>query len=601
MGNNYFKRDGRDLRFVLDELLDVGQLIEYEAYRDFSPEDFRMILDEARKIAEREIAPTFQDGDREGCLYENGKVFVPGSFHRLWQVFRDGSWFALHRPAAFGGQGLPLIISEAAQEFFMSANFAFACYSGMGAGNGAMIEEFGSEELKNTYLPKLYDGTWGACMCLTEPGVGSDAHMVTTRAKAAGDHYLIEGTKTFITSGEHDLVENIVHLVIARIEGAPPGAKGVSLFVVPKFRPHADGSLGEGNDVVCAGIEHKMGLHGSATCVMKYGENGDCRGWLVGEPGMGLAYMFKMVNIARMAVGLESVAFAANIYANLLEYARGRVQGVRYGSSDGQRVAIVEHPDVRRMLLTTKALTEGMRALVYTTYFYEELSHSAPQAETRRRAGLMLDFFTPIVKAYCSDRVFEIGRDGIQILGGYGFSCEYPIEQYVRDCKILSIWDGTNYIQSMDLIGRKLEQAEGYACDRWFAEIRELIVAESDNSELGAAVKVLNEALTAVASMRSAYAAMAAEPDDLLPLTATRFLDCCGELACAHLLLKEALIARKHLAKGCDPDTDDGRFYRGKIASAVFFALNILPNVFGRKRAFELADRTAALVTNELL
>ncbi|MEI6611134.1 MAG: acyl-CoA dehydrogenase family protein, partial [Deltaproteobacteria bacterium] len=358
MGQNFYKRDDRDVRFVLNEQLGIEKLLGFDPYKDFSKDDFEMILDQAIKIAANDIAPTFQDGDREGAHFDQGVVTVPKSFHHCWDVFREGGWFALASKPDFGGQGLPLTVAEAAMEFIMSANFAFCCYSGMGAGNGGMIEKYGTDKLRQMFVEKMYNGTWSGAMCLTEPAVGTDAHLVSVKAVPDGDSYRIQGTKIFITSGEHDLVENIIHLVIARIEGAPAGAKGVSLFAVPKIWVNEDGSLGEVNDVACIGIEHKMGLSGSATCVMNFGENDKCRAHLIGQPGMGLAYMFDMVNIARMAVGLESVAFGANMYANVLAYAKDRVQGVHFGKK-GDRVRIVEHADIRRMLMNLKSLTEG--------------------------------------------------------------------------------------------------------------------------------------------------------------------------------------------------------------------------------------------------
>ena len=299
MGQNFYKRDDRDVRFVLNEQLGIEKLLGFEPYKDFSKDDFEMILDQAIKIAASDIAPTFQDGDREGAHFDQGRVTVPKSFHRCWDVFKEGGWFALASKPDFGGQGLPLTVAEAAMEFIMSANFAFCCYSGMGAGNGGMIERYGTDKLRQMFLEKMYNGTWSGSMCLTEPAVGTDAHMVSVKAIPDGDHYRIQGTKIFITSGEHDLVENLIHLVIARIEGAPAGAKGVSLFAVPKIWVNEDGSLGDANDVSCIGIEHKMGLSGSATCVMNFGENDKCRGHLIGQPGMGLAYMFDMVNVLR--------------------------------------------------------------------------------------------------------------------------------------------------------------------------------------------------------------------------------------------------------------------------------------------------------------
>lgn len=601
MGQNFFKRDDRDVRFVLKEHLGIQRLLEFDAYKDFSMDDFDMILTEAMKIASEEIAPTFQDGDRDGCRFENGKVYVPESFHRCWDVFKEGGWFGLAMNPEYGGQGVPSVISEATQEFFMSANFAFCCFSGMGPGNGYMIERFGSREQKDLFLEKMYDGTWCGTMCLTEPSVGSDAHMVTVKATPDGEYYKIQGTKTFITSGEHDLTENIIHLVIARIEGAPQGAKGVSLFIVPKIRVNDDGSLGEPNDVTCIALEHKMGMNGSATCMMNFGENGNCRARLVGEPGMGLAYMFQMVNMARMAVGLESVGFGANIYANALEYAKNRIQGTPFGKKGHDRVRIIEHADIRRMLMNLKALTEGMRALVYKTYMLEDIAKASPDEEEQKWSSNRVDLFTPLVKAYCSDRIFEMGKEGIQILGGYGFTKEYPIEQYTRDCKILSIWDGTNYIQSVDLIGRKLRMEGGKVFMDWIDEILKFIQDSSFVSTLAGEMKLVEEAVQAIVEISISYGRYFKEGKiDLVPLTSTRFLDCCAEVAISYLLLEQALISLKRLDE-LGPDHFDSPFYRGKIETARYYVRNFLPNVFGRARIIKLEDMTAIGIAEESL
>jgi len=600
MGNNFYKRDSRDLKFVLHEFLGVEKLLGYDAFRDFSREDLDMVLSQAERIAANVIAPTFQDGDREGCRFEEGRVFVPASFHDAWKVFQEGKWFALSAPSRYGGQGLPVIVSEAAQEFFMSANFAFGCYSGMGPGNGTLIEKYGKQELKDLFLRKMYDGAWGGAMCLTETSVGSDAHMVSTRAIPDGEYYRIKGTKTFITSGEHDLTENIIHLVIARIDGAPAGAKGVSLFAVPKVWVTADGSTGELNDVACIGIEHKIGMKGSATCMMNFGENDLCRGHLVGEPGMGLAYMFDMVNLARMAVGLESVAFATNIYANVLDYARQRVQGDMWGQK-GKRVRIVEHADVRRMLMNIKALAEGMRALVYKSYFMEDISKASGNEQERDFARGRLELLTPVVKAYCADRIFEIGREGIQILGGYGYTHEYPVEQYMRDSKIFSIWDGTNFIQSADLVGRKLNMAKGAVFQNWVEEITAFI-AKNRNSEVFAReMGILEEALGALVGIAGDYRRYAVEDKAvLIHLTSTRFLDSMAEVAIAHLFLEEGLLALARLNEGSCGESDRN-FYRSKVETVRYYCRNFLPQVFGRVRIIHMEDTTAALVPEECL
>ena len=593
MGVNFYKRDDRDLHFVLKEHLGIDRLLEFPCYEYFEMSDLDMVLEQANKIAANSVAPTFQDADRQGCRYEDGRVLAPDCFHDLWKIYREGGWFSLSQNPEYGGQGLPLIIAEAVQEFFMSANFAFGCYAGMGPGNGAMIENFGSQEQKDLFLKKMYDGTWCGCMCLTEPQVGSDAHMVSTKAIPDGEYFKIQGTKIFITSGDHDLVENIIHLVIARIDGAPEGAKGVSLFAVPKIWVNDDGTLGEANDVVCAGLEHKMGMNGSATCVINYGENGGCRGRLIGKPGMGLAYMFQMVNLARLAVGLESVAFGANMYANVRDYARERVQGVPFGRRDQGRVRIIEHADIRRMLMNLKSLTEGMRALVYKTYFAEDLAHNSPEPEERAEANLRLELFTPVVKAYCSDRIFEMGREAIQIMGGYGFTKEYPVEQYTRDCKILSIWDGTNYIQSVDLVGRKLSLESGKAFDDWAGEVKRFVERNRENPEISREISLLEEAAgLLLTDMRDKYAQYLSEGKlDLVPLSSTRFLDSFAEVAITHLLLEQYLIASEKLA-GTEPGSKDGRFYQGKMATAKYYARAFLPNVFGRARFFSLEDTT---------
>jgi len=517
---------------------------------------------------------------------------VPKSFHDCWRVLQEGGWIALSMNPAYGGQGLPLVIAEAAMEFMMSANFAIWCYSGLGPGNGVMIERYGTDEQRKLFVTRMYDGTWCGSMCMTEPAVGSDAHMVACRAVADGKTYKIQGTKIFITSGEHDLAENIIHLVIARIEGAPAGAKGVSLFAVPKIWVNEDGSLGETNDVTCIGIEHKMGLNGSATCVMNFGENGNCRGHLIGEPGMGLAYMFDMVNTARMAVGLESVAFGANIYANVLAYAKERVQGSPFGRK-GERARIVEHADVRRMLMNIKSLTEGMRALVYKAYFSEDVSRHSPDEEERSRARGRVELLTPLVKAYCSDRIFEMGREGIQVLGGYGFTKEYPVEQYTRDCKILSIWDGTNYIQAMDLIGRKLGMEGGKVFQDWLDDVSKFVQEGRRTDLFKLELDLLEEALEKIVGMSLSFAGWRKEGRaDLIPLAATRFLDSMSEVVISQLLLEQGFLAHRRLSDEHISE-QDRFFYQGKVETTRYYCRNFLPQVFARARMIQLEDLTA--------
>jgi 3-(methylthio)propanoyl-CoA dehydrogenase len=602
MGNNYFKRDDRDVHFVLKEHLKVDRILAYEKFRDFSMDDFEMVIDLAKNVARDEIAPTFQDTDRgDAARFENGKVYAPKCFHKLWGIFRESGLFALTQGQQYGGQGLPLVVAEAATEFFMSANFAFGTYSGMGPGQGAMIENFGTDKQKELFCTKLYDGTWGGAMALTEPDAGSDAHMITARAVKNGEYYTITGSKVFITSGDHDLTENIIHLVLARIEGAPQGAKGVSLFAVPAIWVNEDGTPGGPNDVACVGLEHKMGLHGSATCQMSYGDNGRCRGHLIGEPGMGLAYMFQMVNVARMAVGLECAAFSANIYANALEYAKQRVQGTKYGDRSGRRVRIIEHAEVRRLLMTLKAYSEGMRALVYKGYLCEDIAHASADKAEKQLADDSLALFTPIIKGFTSERIWELCSMGIQILGGYGYTAEYPIEQYARDCKIFSIWDGTTYVQSIDLVGRKIGLNGGRAFNAWVDEMKAFIGRNAEDRELGKDMGLLGSAVDALTQMAGKYRNdFTGERADLVPLTASRFLESCGEVAVAHLLLEQALIAREAAGR-LKPDHPDFAFYSGKIATAMFFARNVLPGAMAKKAIIDIGDMTAVTVPEEYL
>ena len=369
MGVNFFRRDDRDPKFVLFEMLDLERLLRYEAFKDFTLDDFKMILDEGLKVAREVVGPTLQDGDQQGLVYEEGRVKVPASFHDCWKVLSENGWFSLPVSPEFGGQGLPLAIYGQVAEYFISANSALKIYSGLAVGAAHLIETFGTKEDRALFCEKMYNGVWGGTMCLTEPDAGSDVGYLKTKAvpdPEAGDPrvYKIEGTKRFISGGEQDLTENIIHLVLARIEGAPPGTKGISLFIVPKIRVNPDGTLGEPNDVFCTNIEHKMGLHGSATCGLSFGENGRCRGILLGEPQTGMAQMFQMMNEARIGTGLLAQGVASAAYDAARIYAQERVQGPLFSNRSGPRVRIIEHEDIRRMLLTLKAGTEAMRAFI---------------------------------------------------------------------------------------------------------------------------------------------------------------------------------------------------------------------------------------------
>ena len=598
MGTNFFKRDPRDCQFVLFEYLGVDKLLSYEAFKDFSEDDFRMIIDESLKVAREELGPAMQDGDQEGCTYEGGVVKVPKSFHQCWKVLAENGWIAVSQNPEFGGQGLPEVVGGIVSEFFTGANMAMMAYPGLAVGNGRLIENFGTEEDKVLFVEKMYTGVWDGTMSLTEPDAGSDVGWLRTKAVPDPDSederiYKIEGTKQFITAGEHDLTENIIHLVLARIEGAPQGTRGISLFIVPKIWVNPDGSLGEPNDVFCSGIEHKMGVKGSSTCTLNFGEKGKCRGILLGEANSGMSKMFQMMNEARMGTGLMGFTLAANAYDSARQYATERTQGPPMTNRKADRVPIIQHEDVRRMLMNLKAGTEAMRALIGKVFYLFDMSEHDPDEETRKKSHQQVELFTPLVKAYCSDLGYSLIRDAIQVLGGVGYCKEFPVEQYARDCKIASIWEGTNYIQALDLVGRKLGMGGGKVFQDWIQGLMEFTGENQDDADFGPDFKVLFKAAKATGDFPLRY--MQYFQDGKVPmvgLTATRFLECFSEALMAQLMLEQGLLARDKL-KAVDAESSDGIFYQGKVETAKYFCRNILPNVFARHMALELEDTSS--------
>ena len=598
MGTNYFRRDDRDTKFVLFEYLEMERLLTYEAFRDFSLEDFGMIVDEALKVCREVVGPTMQDGDVEGCIYEDGVVRVPESFHECWKVLAENGWVGTSQNPEFGGQGLPAAVGGLVGEIFTGANMAFHTYPGLAVANGHVIENFGTEEDKALFVEKLYTGQWGGTMCLTEPDAGSDVGWLRTRAVPDPDAgspriYRIEGTKQFITCGEQDLTPNIIHLVLARIEGAVAGTKGISLFIVPKIWVNPDGSLGEPNDVYCRGIEEKMGIHGSSTCSLGFGENGKCRGILLGEPHSGMAKMFQMMNEARMGCGVQALSLAASAYDTARDYARERIQGPPFTNRDADRVPIIQHEDVRRMLMNLKSGTEAMRAMLGKVFYWIDVHRHDPDEAEREKAGRWVELFTPLVKAYFSDFGYALTSDAIHVLGGVGYCREFPAEQYARDIRIVSIWEGTNYIQSLDLVGRKLGMEDGKVFQEWIQEVMAFTGKHKDDEDFAPAFKLLFKAAQAVGDYAMRYMRYMQEGrPSLIPLSSTRFLACFAETVMAHFLLEQALLAREKLA-GVDPDAAKGIFYRGKMESARFFCSNILTNVFGRYTSLQQEDTSA--------
>ncbi|OGP97844.1 MAG: acyl-CoA dehydrogenase [Deltaproteobacteria bacterium RBG_19FT_COMBO_52_11] len=597
MSNGAFPISMRDIKFVLYEQLGIERLCEFDKFKDFSRETFDMVLEEGAKLAAEIIAPLNSIADKEGCVYEKGKVKVPEAFHKAFKKYCEGGWIAASVDAEAGGQGLPNSVALATAEMFVGACCSFTTYPGLTRGCANLIESFGTPEQKQMYLEKMYNGQWTGTMCLTEPQAGSAVGDVKSMAKKEGDHYLIQGTKIFITAGDHDLAENIIHAVLARTENAPPGVKGLSLFIVPKVRINPDGSVGEPNDVNCGGIEHKMGLKGSSTCTLNFGDDGKCHGYILGQEGQGIQLMFQMMNEARLGVGLQGFSLGNLAYLFALKYARERIQGVevtKMKDPNAPRVPIIKHPDVRRMLMTMKAYAEGLRALIYRSAYYADLAEVATDPQEKEYCGNMIDLLIPIVKAYSTDIAFRLTEWAIQVHGGYGYCGEYPVEQICRDVKITSIYEGTNGIQAMDLVGRKLSLKKGALFMGWMKEVNEFIEKHKTHPVFGTAVGQLEQAKNTMVNVSMHFAKVAAGGDPLYPmLNAYPYLELFGEVELAYLLIDQAIIAQNKLraifqnagattdeakAKVID-DQADAAFYSGKVYTADFFASNILPKV----------------------
>ena len=595
MGNNYYRVSKRDIDFVLNEQLKVEQVCEIEKYKDFDPEDFGMIIGEAIKFATEVLGPLNQDADREGAKFENGEVKVPEAFHKAYKLACDNGWTAMANSAEWGGQGLPGVVAMAAGEIFFGGCTSFMLYF-PGPGVGHMVENFGSDYLKETFCEKLYTGVWQGTMCLTEPQAGTAVGDIRTTAKKDGDTYLITGTKSFITAGNHDLTPNIIHGVLAKAEGGPPGTKGISQFIVPKYWVNEDGSLGDFNNVTCAGIEHKMGIKASATCTLNFGEDGPCRGYLLGEEeNKGMRQMFQMMNEARITTGLQGIALAAAAYENAVQYSQERIQGVDVKSMrdpDAPRVPIIRHADVRRMLLLQKSLVDGMRALAYRLALYDDLAHNHPDEEKRKWYMGYVDLMTPIIKGYCSDMSFDMTSIAMQCYGGYGYCQEYPVEQYCRDARIAMIFEGTNFIQAADLIGRKLNIGGGVLMQNYMADIDEFISGLKGDGPIGDLAGQLESAKNTLLEATMKIAGIAMEGDlDLVMSIATRYLHMFGEVAIARELIEQAAIAAEAL-KTVESGTVDHAFYTGKLHSAKFFVNNVLPGVEMKAKIIESMDRS---------
>jgi hypothetical protein len=607
----------RDQEFLLFEQLGIEKLFQTETFKDFSKEDALMMLKEAEKMALNEILPTYAVGDKEGCTLKDGKVSVPKCYREPYKKYVEGGWLCPTQPVDFGGQGMPVSMATAALEHCYAANFAFLMYPGLTHGAATLIQHFGSEEQQNKYMYKMYAGQWTGTMCLTEPGAGSDVGALKTTAKRLPDGtFSITGTKCFISCGDHDLAENIIHPVLARIEGDPPGTGGISIFIVPKYRVNADGSVGELNDVHTGNIEHKMGIKGSATCTLNFGDDGKCVGELLGKEREGMKVMFLMMNEARLEVGMQGLGHASAALEHAIGYAKDRIQSVpvwEMKNPDAKAVPIIQHPDVRRDLLWMKAHVEGIRALNYFAAYCMDMAKSMP-AEREKWQGFV-ELLTPVCKAYSSDKAMEVCSKAIDVYGGYGYCQEYPVEQYMRDCKIACLYEGTNGIQALDLVGRKLAQRKGMNVMGMFGEIGATVAKAKGIDELKVYAARLEEAYNALVDMTMTLAQLGKSSSFLVPiLNASPYLDIFGDILVGHFLLQSAALSTEKLKaiyqeKGVEEskgkkralihENGDVAYYAGKIAAAKFFAVEVLCTVKSRCEAIKSEEKIPIEMADE--
>ncbi len=571
--------DERDLRFLLHEVFAIGdEILGKGIFADHDTDMVDMILTEAAKLTENELAPNYPDEVNRKpveAIFKDGKVYVPEAYHRLWQLYCDGGWMSTSDEYEYGGQQLPAIVSAACANMFLAGNQAFTMYPGLTHGAARLIIEFFDNPLKNLIVEKLFTGQWAATMCLTEPGAGSDVGALKSTAKRNDDGtFSITGTKSFISAGDHDLTENIIHPVLARIEGDPAGTKGISIFVVPKIRFNEDGSLGEPNDVTTGNIESKMGIHGNATCTLNFGENGKCIGYLMGQEREGMKIMFHMMNEERQGVGTMGVSLATAAYRHAVEYAKERIQGqsviaMAMKDENAPAVPIIQHPDVRRMLLKMKSLTEGTRMLALYCYFCMDKARIAEdEGEIEKWRGL-IEMLTPIVKSYCTDMGMVVNDMAIQTYGGYGFCREYPVEQFMRDQKINTIYEGTNGIQALDLLGRKLGMKKGAYFMSLLGEAQAEVAKAKESEDFKAEAEIVERAINGLAGAAMGFRGLM-KTNPFVPLIgAWDFLNCFGDTLCGWFHLWMARVATAKLAQATLDQ--EKMFYTGKIQGAKFF------------------------------
>ncbi|MDA0305532.1 MAG: acyl-CoA dehydrogenase [Proteobacteria bacterium] len=569
-----------DMRFVINELADLDGIARLPGFEDVSPDLVDAILEEAGKLGSEVLAPLNRSGDEEGCVLENGVVRTPKGFPEAYQKFIDGGWNGVPFDPQFGGQGLPALVATATFEIWHGANMAFALCPTLTQAAIELLSVHGSDALRSRFMEKLVSGVWTGTMNMTEPQAGSDLAKVRSKSVRDGDHYRITGQKIFITHGEHDFTDNIIHMVLARSPDGPEGIKGLSLFVVPKILVKDDGSLGDRNDLRCVSLEHKMGINASPTCVMSYGDNEGAIGYLVGEENRGIEYMFTMMNNARLAIGLEGVGIAEAASQHARSYAAERVQSRAVGLDDKESVTIDRHPDVKRMLLFMQAQTEAIRALAYYSAAALDMSKHHPDENVRQEKQALVDLLTPVVKAWGSDTGIDVANTGVQVFGGAGYIEESGAPQFLRDVRIAAIYEGTNGIQANDLIHRKVGREKGVTVKSLIADIRAFGEdIPDDNDDLAVIGQALGAGVDALEEATDWIVATYGDDIEAVSAGAVPYLRLLGITAGGWMMARAGARAAQRLA-GNNPD-EDRAFLEAKMVSARFFADHILVQAKG--------------------
>ncbi len=582
----------RDIMFVLTELADIDGVAALPGYEEASPDVVHAVLDEAAKLAAEVLAPLNQIGDQQGSRLVDGKVVTPDGWKQAYQTFIDSGWNALAFEEQYGGQNLPWLLATAVQEMWHAANMSFGLCPMLTQGAVEALILHGSEQLQDRYLSKMVSGEWTGTMNLTEPQAGSDLSAVRMKAVPEGEHYRLFGQKIFITYGDHDLTDNIVHMVLARLPDAPEGVRGISLFLVPKMLVDENGEIGQRNEVRCVSLEHKLGIQASPTAVLAYGDNQGAVGYLVGEPNRGLEYMFTMMNLARHAVGVEGLAIAERAFQQAKTYAMERVQGRPIGTPSEDHAAIVHHPDVRRMLMTMKAKVEAMRAMVYAWASAHDKSHRHPDQAERLRQHNTVELLTPVVKGWCTETGNEVASLGVQVHGGMGYIEETGAAQHFRDARITTIYEGTTGIQANDLVGRKVLRDQGQAARAFIDGLRDIDFDALDG--VGRAV----ESGLGHLEQATDWIVGAAQRDPRLPAAASAYyLNLWGTVIGGWLMAKAALVAQKKL----DAGDGDEKFYRAKIETARYYATHVLPQSVALLHTINEGSEASLAIAPELL